>query len=149
MLQALGCGLAGAQKDGEGVFEVLFGEAFNLFGHGCGEHEELVVVYEAGDDEFDVRNESHIQHFIGFVEDEGPDIRKANRGVVEQVDEPSGGGDEDIDSVAYLCVLDLDGKATINDKGLYICSAGDVGDFRDVLQCEFAGRDEDQGLDGF
>ena len=58
-----------------------------------------MVVYEAGDDEFDVRNESHIQHFIGFVEYEGPDVREANRGVVEQVDEPSGGGDEDIDSV--------------------------------------------------
>jgi len=68
---------------------------------------------------------------------------------VEQVDEPSGCGDEDVDTVFYLYGLDLDGKAAINDKGLDVGSAGDVGDFRNILQCEFAGRDEDQGLDGF
>ena len=79
MLEALWCPLAGAQKDSEGVFEVVSGKAFNLFGHGCGKQEALVVVYEACDDEFDVRNESHIQHFICFVEYEGPDVREIGR----------------------------------------------------------------------
>jgi len=54
MLEALGCGLTGVQVDGQGVFEVLSGEVFNLFGHGCGKQEGLVVMYEAGDDEFDI-----------------------------------------------------------------------------------------------
>ena len=57
MLEALWCGLAGAEVDGEWVFQILSGEAFNLFWHGCRKQEALVVVYEAVDDELDVRNE--------------------------------------------------------------------------------------------
>ena len=54
MLEILGCFLALVQGDGEGGSEISIGQLFNLLGHGCGKHKGLVLVYEAGDDEFDV-----------------------------------------------------------------------------------------------
>jgi len=149
VLKVLRRGLVLAQVDSERILQVLLRQFRNLFRHGRGKQKGLVLVYEAADYEFDVRDKSHIEHFISFIEDESPDVRQAKLCIAEQVDEPSRGGNENLDPVIQLRHLDLDGKAAIDGRGCNVGSPGNVGDFSDVLQCQLAGRNEDQGLDGF
>lgn len=148
MLEALRRLLLLIQVDGQRISEIFPGQLPNLFRHCRRKQKCLVLVYEAANDEFDVRDEAHLEHFIRFVEDEGSDVCQAKRSVTKQVDEPSRSGHEDVNSMVELCYLYLDRKTTIDRRRRDVGFPGNLGDFSDVLQRQLAGRHEDQGLNG-
>ena len=50
-----------------------------------------MLMYQAGKNEFDIGEESHVEHFISFVEYESPDLREAELGIIEHVDQSAKG----------------------------------------------------------
>ena len=42
--------------------------------HGGGEHHRLTILGRRGEDRVDVLGESHVEHFVGFVKDDGVDV---------------------------------------------------------------------------
>lgn len=65
------CGYGrGIDGDSLGVIEVFLGESYDAFGEGGGEHEGLPVLGDVFEDGIDLDTEAHVEHAIGFVEDE-------------------------------------------------------------------------------
>ena len=77
-----------------GFFEHFAGELADFRGHGGGEEKRLAVRGEKFQDAADVGEEAHVQHAVGFVEDEDFQAIEAGVGLAEMVDEAAGGGDE-------------------------------------------------------
>ena len=44
-------------------------------------------------------NEAHVEHAIGFIQDETLDLAEAKRIAFDQIEEPAGRGDQDVDAV--------------------------------------------------
>ncbi len=62
----------------------------------CGEEECLAHPRTAGNDAVDGRSKAHVEHAVGFVEDEHADLREAEGAALEQVLEPPGGCYDDV-----------------------------------------------------
>ena len=60
-----------------GVYEDLLGELSKILGHCCRKQQVLTFFREFGYDSPDVRQEAHVEHVVGFVEDEGLDLAEA------------------------------------------------------------------------
>ena len=63
------------------------------------EHQCLPVRRKLGDDFADIVNEAHVEHAIGFIQDETLDFAEAKRIAFDQIEEPAGRGDQDVDAV--------------------------------------------------
>ena len=109
----------------------------------------LVLLHDAGHDEVDVFDEAHLEHLIGFVEDHGFDLGQVETVVPYKVDKAAGSGDEYVDSVIDLGLLNVHVKTAIDGEGDDIGVLGDFVDFLYVLESQFASGDQDQDLDGF
>ena len=65
------CGVgASTDLDGGGLVKELVGEGFDFWGEGSGEEEGLAFFGEGANDSADAGEEAHIEHAIGFIEDE-------------------------------------------------------------------------------
>ena len=65
------CGIgASTDLDGGGLVKELVGEGFDFWGEGSGEEEGLAFFGEGANDAADAGEEAHIEHAIGFIEDE-------------------------------------------------------------------------------
>ena len=60
-------------------------------------------------------DEAEIKHLIGFVEHENLDLGEIDGAPVEQIDEPAGCGDEDVDAALQSANLVVDRHAAEND----------------------------------
>ncbi len=89
--------------------------------------------------------EAHVQHFVGFIEDDGLKGRQIQRAALEVIAQAAGRADHDVTAAVQRLTLDL---------GIHAADAGDdpraglgieplqlVGD----LKRQFAGRGDDQG----
>ena len=82
--------------DAGGVFLELFGELRYVFGHGGRKHDGLPFggsVFEYG---FHVLAETHVEHLVGLVEYDEPELIELYSGAAHVVHEPSGGADDDL-----------------------------------------------------
>ena len=142
-----GGGLAFDLDDG-GVFEEFHGELADFVGHGGGEEEGLAFFGEGAEDAANVGEEAHVEHAVGFVEDEDFEVLEVGVGGAEMVEEAAGGGDDDVDAGAEGVFLRAHADAAVDG------CAGDGGvggHFEEVgvdLRGEFAGGGEDEGADG-
>ena len=69
---------------------VLLGGAAGLAVERGGEEEGLALARALGDDAVDGRAEAHVEHAVGLVEDEDPDLVEREGAAVEQVLEAAG-----------------------------------------------------------
>ena len=142
-----GGGLAFDLDDG-GVFEELHGELADFIGHRGGEEEGLAFFGEGPEDAADVGEEAHVEHAVGFVEDEDFEVLEVGVGEAEVIEEAAGGGDDDVDAGAEGVFLRAHAHAAVDR------SAGDgrVGcHFEEVgvdLRGEFAGGRDNECADG-
>ena len=100
MNQALGRYLRLIQFDLYRVFQVSSDEPVDLIRHRCCKEQRLMFMDETGQDKVHVFNETHFQHCVRFIEGQGTNMREVDgRGVIKEVNQSSGGGDKDMNSV--------------------------------------------------
>ena len=103
---------------------------------------------QTGDDKFHITDEAHIEHFIGLVEDKGPNLAQPQGTVIEKVDEPARSGDEDMDAVSQFADLNRHRETAVYGKRYDRSFLCDLGDFAHILKGQFTRGNEHQDLNG-
>ena len=89
----------GADLDVRRIAEPLAGQLANLGRHRGREHQRLPLLRHRGDDLPQRHDEAHVEHLVGFVEDQDLDVAKIDVALLHQVEQPAGRGDEHVDAV--------------------------------------------------
>ena len=113
--------------------------------HGGREEQRLAREGDELADAFDVGDEAHVEHAVGFVDHQQFDAGQQQAAALVVVEQAAGRGDQDVDAAHQLGVLIVEGDAA-DDQGDVELLLGTVFDealFH--LGGEFAGRLEDQG----
>ena len=76
------------------------GELADLVRERGREHQALALRCQQVDDALDVGQEPHVQHAVGFVEHEQLHLGKIHRLLLDVVEQPARGRDEDLDALA-------------------------------------------------
>ena len=76
-----------------------------LLAHGSREKKGVTVLRYVLEDGVDALRESHVEHLVGFVEDDVADIVERHLSALHEVDESSGSGNDNLWSVAQLINL--------------------------------------------
>jgi hypothetical protein len=105
----------------------------------------MAVAGTVFDDAADVGEESHIEHAIGFVEDEELDLIEFAGAAAEVIEEAAWCGDEDIDAGLEGFELSAVADAAVDDSDLEFGEAREVTAGGFDLGGEFAGGFEDKG----
>ena len=128
------------------VHEVL-GNIGNLLGH-CGrEHQHLAVGGNVAQNLLDVVEETHVEHFVGFVKNHRMHVGQVYLAPVDEVDETSRSGHNNLRAAAQCLYLAVDAAAPVYRQYLYVFNIfGEVGQIAGYLQAEFAGRSYDKSL---
>ena len=148
LVDALDRGARRRDLDPDGVFEEGACEVGDLCRHGRREEEVLPVCRHQAHDPLHIGEEAHVEHAVGFIEDEVGEVAKVDEALRVQVEQASGRGDEDIDAAAQCIHLGADANTAEDDRGLD-GEAGAVGiEPLCNLGRELAGGGEDQRTDG-
>ena len=75
------------------------GESQNVLVESGAEEQRLTFSFarQLGDDPLDVRDESHVEHSVGFVDHQHFDLREVEAAAARIIDDPPGGSDDDVD----------------------------------------------------
>ena len=123
-----------------GVLENFRGKLGDVVRHRRREQQGLPVLGHRGRDATDVADEAHVEHAIGFVEDEEADLSELHVAALDQVEQTARRGDQDVDAARQG--LDLAAVAQTTDDGAEAqAEAATVGvEAAGDLDREFAGR---------
>ena len=92
-------------RDLDGVGEQPVGEFGDLARHGGGEEQRLALGRDHCRQLADVVDEAHVEHLVGLVEDEDLHVRQHDSALVDEVEQPAGRGDEDVDAIGHVADL--------------------------------------------
>ena len=130
-----------------GSRKIALGQPFDRLRHGGRKHQRLPMRRQFGNNVLHVGHEAHVQHAVGFVEDENFDVAQVDIALVHQVDQPARRGDENIDAVLERPRLRILAHAAVNDRlpqrGVLAVGAETFAD----LAGQLAGRREDERAD--
>src|SRR5699024_5370745 len=73
-------------------------QALDLIGHGRRKEQGLANPGKQPNDAFDIRDEAHIEHAVGFVDHQDLDVRQKHLAAFEQIEHAAGCGDENVDA---------------------------------------------------
>ena len=119
----------------------------DVVGEGRREHQVLAAGREQVEDPLDVRQEAHVEHPVGLVEDEDLHLAQVRDALADEVEEPAGRRDEDLDAGAERLHLGFDRDAAVHDRRPERDRPAVRPDAGIDLHRELAGRDEDQHAD--
>ena len=137
----------GLHADDERVVQERFCQLLDRLGHGSREEQGLARIRRSGHDEVDVIDEAHVQHFVGFVEDDGRDVAQIDGAAFHVVDEAARRGDDDLRAFAQAAQLAFHILAAVDRQGLDVGELGQVVQFFGNLHGQFTRRRQDDGLD--
>ncbi len=121
--------------------------ACDFFGHGGREHEHFALFRNVCQDVVYGIYETHVEHFVGFVEHYGVYRFEFYHATVDQVDEAPGGGHYYLHAFAQSADLALDTRAAVDGQYFKFGHVfGEVGEVAGNLQAEFAGRSQHKSL---
>ena len=122
----------------------LLGDALDFRRHGRGEEQRLAGERHQLADALDVGNEAHVEHAVGFVDDEQLDAGHQQPAALVMVEQAAGRRDQHIDAARELGVLVVERDAADDqrDGQLVLGAVFDEGFLH--LRGEFARRLEDQ-----
>ena len=121
-------GGGGSDRDADRVVQHLVCQLGDFPRHGRGEEQRLALGRQLGDDPADVVDEAHVEHAVGFVEHEHLDAIEMDGTVLHEVEQPAGGGDQDVDAVRERADLAIDRHAADGER--YRAGAGSARRFR-------------------
>ena len=123
-------------------------ETLDLLRDGGGEEQRLALRGHHCQHTTDVVDEAHVEHPIGFVEDEHLDLVELDRALLHVVEQTPGGSDDDLHAAAQGRELGPNADATV-DQGRANGQVAAVGPNALVdLRGELTRRHEDQRADG-
>ncbi len=121
------------------------GELLDLVREGGGKQQALARRRQQLEDALDVGDETHVEHAVGFVEDEELDEVEAHGLLFDVVEQPAGGRDDDFAAFLEFGDLRAHVDAAVNaDRAQREVLAVGLDRFLD-LHRQFARRREDQG----
>ena len=126
-----------------GVTGVALREAVDLTLEGGREQERLARPRGQLQDPLDVRAKAHVEHPVGLVEDGDLDVVERQRPALEQVEQASGCGDEEVRPARALDLW-LDADAAEHGQRLEVASLGQRPSLGDDLCGELAGGRQHQ-----
>src|SRR6266567_6900684 len=116
------------------------GQAFNLRWQRGREEQGLTVGRNLFDDAAHVRQKSHVEHAIDFIEDEKLNLLQSHRPLFEQVEQSPRGGDEYIDAAFELLALFSISNAAMHQGDGQICKPAIITKCGFDLRCKFTRR---------
>ena len=145
MRDRLGRGVVPSHLHQDRVAQERIGENADFPGKRGGEQQVLALLGQKRHDAAHVGNESHVEHAVGFVEHEGLDLLQVDRLLLHVVEQPPGGGHQELDALAQRRGLRLHIDAAEHhgaaQAGVLAVDAHALFDLRG----ELAGGREDQG----
>ena len=96
-------------------------------------------------DAFDVGDEAHVQHAVGFVDDQQFDAGEQQTAAFGVVEQAAGGRDQDVDAAGQFTVLVAERDAADQERDVEFLADAVFVEILFHLCREFAGRFEDQG----
>ena len=115
--KALGSDLVPIQLHPDGVFQIGSDQPIDFIRHGRCKEQRLMFMDQTGHDEVHIFNKAHLQHFVGFIQDQGVHSREVDgRGIIKEINQSPGGGDKDMDPISQFGFLNLHRKSTEDRK---------------------------------
>ncbi len=106
--------VAARHLDRRGIVLELLGELADLVRERGREEQRLALLRKQRDDPLDVGDEAHVEHAVGFVEDQDLDLAEVHRLLPDEVEEPPRCGDEDLDAALQFLDLRVDVHAAVD-----------------------------------
>ncbi len=123
----------------------LVGDALDFRGHGGGEKQRLAGERHQLADALDVGNEAHVQHAVGFVDDEQLNAGEQQAATLEMVEQAAGRCDEHVNAAHQLGVLIAEGDAANEQRHVQLMVLAVFDEAFLDLRGEFARRLKDEG----
>ena len=121
------------------------GDAADFGRHRRGEEQRLPREGNQFADAFDVGNEAHVEHAVGFVDHQQFNAGEQQAAALGMVEQPAGGCDQHVDAARQFGVLVAERDAADQQRDVeFLADAVFVELFLD-LGCQLAGRLDDQG----
>ena len=129
------------------VVQVFLRHLLDLATHRGREHQGAVVLVDGLEDLADTVGEAHVQHLVGFVEDDIADVAQISYTTVLQVDESSWRGHDDVHTFLQGTHLWLYRGTAIDGFDMQTVDVlAEVADIVGNLQAQLTCRTQDQGL---
>ena len=122
-------------------------QAPDVVREGRREHQVLASRREQRDDLLDVGQEAHVEHPVGLVEDEDLDLAEVGDLLADEVEQPPGRRDEDLDAAAQGLDLGVHRDAAVDDGRAQRDGPAVGPDALVDLHRELARRHEDEHAD--
>uniref|UniRef100_A0A182VNE2 Uncharacterized protein n=1 Tax=Anopheles merus TaxID=30066 RepID=A0A182VNE2_ANOME len=122
------------------VAEEITRQTLHLLGPGGGPHKNLTIRPDVVEDLADLRLEAHVQHAIGLVQHQVRYPLQGRGAGLEEIDQPTGRGDHDLDAAAQIRRLRSLARATEQARVANVRRRAELGrDLLDLLR-QLAGR---------
>lgn len=108
------------------------------------EHEELTLLRNTLEDELHVVFEAHVEHAIGFVEDDRANLFQVDEMFFEEIDQPTRSRDDELDAVTKTFFLFLVGNAAVDRNRTKIAVSAKLQRALVNLFAKFPSRNENQ-----
>ena len=131
---------AGINGDLHRIMQQFLGQLGNHRGHRRREKQRVAFGREFGNHPTHRGNKSHVEHAVGFVENEQFDAVEVHLALLHQIEQTTGRGDDDIDAAAHGLHLRMLSDAAENHRVADIHMAAVGFDTVADLGREFAGR---------
>ena len=102
---ALHRGVARRDLDRHRAAQQAVGQLADFVAEGGREQQRLLLLGHQGQHFFDVVNKAHVQHAVGFVQDQDLHLRQVQRALLRVVQQAAGGGHQNVHAAAQLVNL--------------------------------------------
>ena len=113
----VGGGIARRHLDQLRVAQQAVGEAADLVGEGGGEEQGLLLLRHQREHFFDVVDEAHVEHAVGFVQHEDLDARQVDGALADVVEQTARRRHQDVDAALQRLDLRADADAAEDQRG--------------------------------
>ena len=122
------------------IVQELVGEFLNLRRHGRGVEQRLAREGQLLADLFDIRDEAHVEHAVGFVDDEDVDLAQHQLAAAEMIHQAARCRDQHVHATIQLAVLIVEGGAADEQRHRKLVVFAVLLEILGHLGGEFAGR---------
>ena len=126
------------------IVQELFGDAANLGRHGRGEKQRLPRERDEFADALDVRDETHIEHAVGFVDHKELDAGQQKASAFEMIEQAPRCCDQHVDAAGKFEVLVVERNAADQERNIEFVVGAVSGEAFLDLRREFTRRLENE-----
>ena len=137
-----------ADAHGDRIGQGFPGQAGDGRGHGGGKEQGLARGRQGAEDALDVGQKAHVEHVVGFVQDQGFQLVEADVALAHVVEQPAWAGHDHVHALAQGPGLGEQAHAAVDDREAQARAPAEVQGGPVDLFGQFAGRGQNQGAHG-